>query len=138
MGLKNNPVFVFIQVYIFYQQLYITVCCAFTCSIKAELTAFICDLGSNLVPETGVSGQYRAINTNHPVEHKTASVEVNPKVTPCTISLQCQKRRCYVVAQIYGDQKKECKCIRAYHVFCFVAFLELKISVFVQALDYGL
>lgn len=57
------------------------------------------------------SGQCRAINTNQPVEHKATRVGINHKVTPCSISLQCQQRIWPVVALIYGDQKKEYKCI---------------------------
>lgn len=84
---------------------------ASTCSIEAELTALIYDLGSKLAAERGVSGRCRVINTNQPVAHKATRVEGNHKVTPYTISLKCQKRSWHVVAQIYGDQKKECKCI---------------------------
>lgn len=108
-------------------------------SIEAELRALICGLGSNLAAERGVSSQCREIHTNQPADHKATRVEVNHEVIPCTISLPCQKRSWHAVAHITVIKRKFLSTfICAYYAFCFVAFPELKISVCVLALDYGL
>lgn len=106
--------------------------------MKAEPTALIYGLGSNLAAERGVSGQCKEIHTNLPDDHKATRVEVKHKVIPCIINLQCQKRRWHVVPHIMAIERK---CLRtfvcAYYAFCFVAFPELKISICVLALDPG-
>lgn len=83
--------------------MFITMYCASTFSRKAKLTVFISGLGSNLAVDRGVSGQCREIHTNQSGDYKATRVEVNHKVIPCTISLQCQKLAC--CSTHYDDQK---------------------------------
>lgn len=94
-------------------------CCASTFSIKADLTALIYGLGSNLAADRGVNGQCREIHTNQPDDYKAKRVEVNHKVIPCTISLQCQKRGWHVIAHIMVIKSKFLSTfVCAYCVLC--------------------
>lgn len=77
-----------------------------TFSIKADLTALIYGLGSNLAADRGVNGQCREIHTNQPGDYKATRVEVNHEVIPCTASLQCQKRGWHVAAHIVVIKSK--------------------------------